>query len=47
LTTAIKANYNDRFDEFRRVWGGGHLGNKSAHALLKKKLKAKKEGKRK
>jgi len=47
LTSAIKANYNDRFDEFRRVWGGGHLGNKSAHALLKKKLKAKKEGKRK
>jgi len=37
LTSAIKANYNDRFDEFRRVWGGGHLGNKSAHALLKKK----------
>jgi large subunit ribosomal protein L7Ae len=47
LTSAIKANYNDRFDEFRRTWGGGHLGNKSAHALLKKKLKAKKEGKRK
>jgi len=47
LTTAIKANYNDRFDEFRRIWGGGRLGNKSAHALLKKKRKAKKEARRK
>jgi len=43
LTTAIKANYNDRFDEFRKVWGGGRLGNKSANALLKKRRKVKKE----
>jgi len=41
LTAAIKANYNDRFDEFRRQWGGGRLGSKSAAALLKRKRKAK------
>jgi len=39
LTAAIKGNYNDRFDEFRRIWGGGKLGNKSTHALLKKEEK--------
>jgi len=47
LASAIKTNYNDRFDEFRKVWGGGRLGNKSAHALLKLKKKTKKDLKRK
>jgi ribosomal protein L7Ae-like RNA K-turn-binding protein len=41
LTAAIKANYNDRFDEFRKQWGGGRLGAKSSAALLKRKRKAK------
>ena len=26
---AIKTNFNDRYDELRRHWGGGILGNKS------------------
>jgi large subunit ribosomal protein L7Ae len=37
LQTAIKENYNDRFDEFRRQWGGGKLGSKSQNAVDKKK----------
>ncbi|KAL7647748.1 UNVERIFIED_CONTAM: hypothetical protein RMT77_001357 [Armadillidium vulgare] len=35
LIEAIKTNYNDRFDEIRRNWGGGVLGNKSAARLAK------------
>ncbi|CAF1274702.1 unnamed protein product [Rotaria sordida] len=29
LIEAVKTNFNDRFDELRRHWGGGVLGNKS------------------
>jgi len=29
LSDAIKTNYNERYDEIRRHWGGGVLGNKS------------------
>jgi len=43
LTKAIKENYNDRFDEFRRQWGGGKLGMKSTHSLNKKRKRMKKE----
>jgi len=40
LATAIKENYNDRFDESRRAWGIGRLGKKSqaAHAKKQKSL---------
>jgi len=42
LTSNIKGIYNDRFDEFRKQWGGGKLGAKSTHALSKKKKKTQK-----
>jgi len=43
LARAIKQNYNDRFDEFKRQWGGGKLGAKSSHALAKKRKRIQKE----
>jgi len=43
LATAIKENYNDRFDEFRRVWGGSKLGSKSTHIIAKRNRKIQKE----
>jgi large subunit ribosomal protein L7Ae len=39
LVSAIKANYNDKAEEFRRQWGGGIMGRKSV-ARTQKKLKA-------
>ena len=29
ITEAVKTNFNDRYDDLRRHWGGGILGNKS------------------
>ncbi|CAF1225245.1 unnamed protein product [Adineta ricciae] len=29
IIEAVKTNFNDRYDELRRHWGGGVLGNKS------------------
>jgi large subunit ribosomal protein L7Ae len=46
LQTAIKENYNDRYDEFRRVWGGGKLGAKSEAVVNKKKKIIQKEAQR-
>jgi len=43
LTHAIKQNYNERFEEFRRVWGGAKLGAKSTHRNAKLKRKIQKE----
>merc|ERR1711868_129394 len=40
LVEAVKTNFNDRFDELRRHWGGGSLGSKSA-ARINKMNKAK------
>ncbi|KTW25716.1 hypothetical protein T552_03328 [Pneumocystis carinii B80] len=28
LISAIRVNYNDKYDEFRRIWGGGIMGKK-------------------
>jgi len=35
LVEAVKTNYNDRFDEIRRQWGGNTLGAKSAARISK------------
>jgi len=35
LLDAIKTNFNERYDELRRHWGGGVLGSKSAARIAK------------
>ncbi|XP_076316296.1 ribosomal protein L7A [Tachypleus tridentatus] len=35
LVEAIKTNFNDRYDEIRRHWGGGMVGSKSAARISK------------
>lgn len=35
IVEAIKTNYNERFEEIRRHWGGGILGNKSMARIAK------------
>jgi large subunit ribosomal protein L7Ae len=35
IVEAIKTNYNDRYDEIRRHWGGGLLGPKSMARITK------------
>ncbi|KAM9307089.1 large ribosomal subunit protein eL8 [Pholidichthys leucotaenia] len=42
LVEAIKTNYNDRYEEIRRHWGGGIMGPKSTARISKlEKAKAK------
>ncbi|KAK2099776.1 60S ribosomal protein L7A, partial [Saguinus oedipus] len=42
LVEAIRTNYNDRYDEIRRHWGGNVLGSKSVARITKfEKAKAK------
>lgn len=42
LISAIKSNYNERYDEVRKQWGGGILGFKSTLAANKRRIIAEK-----
>jgi large subunit ribosomal protein L7Ae len=47
IVESIKANFNDRFDDFRRQWGGGIMGVKSqAKTKAKERLMAKEQAQR-
>lgn len=44
---AIKANFNDKYDEFRKKWGGGVMGSKSqARTKAKERVLAKEAAQR-
>jgi len=38
LVSAVRANYNDKFEDAKKVWGGGIMGLKSQARTLKKEL---------
>ncbi|CAN6167584.1 unnamed protein product [Urochloa humidicola] len=47
ILEAIKANFNDKFDEVRKKWGGGIMGSKSqAKTKAREKLLAKEAAQR-
>lgn len=47
IVEAVKANFNDRFDELRRQWGGGIMGVKSqAKTKAREKVLAKEAAQR-
>ncbi|KAF3946231.1 hypothetical protein CMV_027480, partial [Castanea mollissima] len=47
ILEAIKANFNDEYDEYRKKWGGGIMGSKSqAKTKVKERLLAKEAAQR-
>ncbi|XP_022983551.1 60S ribosomal protein L7a-2-like [Cucurbita maxima] len=47
ILEAIKANFNDKYDEYRKKWGGGIMGSKSqAKTKAKERLLAKEAAQR-
>ncbi|RVW39261.1 60S ribosomal protein L7a-2 [Vitis vinifera] len=47
IVEAVKANFNDKYDEYRKRWGGGIMGSKSqAKTKAKEKLIAKEAAQR-
>jgi len=44
LAQAVKENYNDKYDEIRKTWGGGMLSIKSQRKLAQKQKTARTEG---
>ncbi|XP_015865869.2 large ribosomal subunit protein eL8y [Ziziphus jujuba] len=47
ILEAIKANFNDKYDEYRKKWGGGIMGSKSqAKSRAKEKVLAKEAAQR-
>lgn len=45
IVSAIKVNFNEKFDEIRKQWGGGVMGKKSQEASAKKIALAEKSAK--
>lgn len=43
LVAAVKSNFNDKFEEHRRQWGGGIMGFKNQHMMHKRAVDAAKE----
>ncbi|KAI9002006.1 50S ribosomal protein L30e-like protein [Gaertneriomyces semiglobifer] len=43
LVGAIKANYNDKYEDTRKTWGGGLKGLKSRHSIAKREAKEARE----
>ena len=47
LVVSFQANFNDKYDEYRKKWGGGIMGSKSqAKTRAKEKLLAKEAAQR-
>jgi len=43
LVSPIKSNFNDKFEDHRKTWGGGLMGQKSNAAMIKKEKAAARE----